>query len=470
VSPVTGDLTALDASELASRIRSRSVSPVEVTEAFLDRIQRLNTRFNAFETVTADHALQQAHDADAEARMGRWRGPLHGVPYGAKDLLATMGIRTTWGARPLKEQVFEYDATVIRKLHEHASPLLGKTAMVEFAGGLGYRDAHASVSGPGRNPWNPERWTGGSSSGSGAAVSASLAPFAIGTETWGSILCPSAFCGLTGLRPTYGRVSRFGGMVCADTFDKIGPLAHTAADCRRVLLEIAGADPQDPTCADEPLDFEKPWRRRLSSLRAALVPMDFSVKGAEPEVKDGFERAVNDLRSAGLRLEPAALPKFPASELAGVLISAEAVSAFERFFRDGRVRRLVDPYAPYQAEIAGVITAADTMKAWRLRRLLQEKMAKFFSEFDVVVTPNFLSVAPLIQDDLVKALPYSDPAGAIGNACGLPAIALPCGFGRDHMPVGFQIMAAPWDEGVLLDLGELYQQRTRWHLERPSLS
>src|SRR5262249_50674283 len=159
--------------------------PVELTEACLERIQRLGGRLNAFETVTSELALAQAHDADDDARRGHFHGPLHGVPYGAKDLLATAGIRTTWGARPLPDQHFDTDATVVQRLRERRSPLLGKCAMVEFAGGLGYRSAAASVSGPGRNPWDPERWTGGSSSGSGAAVAASLAPFALGTETWG---------------------------------------------------------------------------------------------------------------------------------------------------------------------------------------------------------------------------------------------------------------------------------------------
>lgn len=470
MSAVAADVLALSAAELGGQIRARRLSPVDLTEACLDRIHRLGPRLNAFETVTGDLAIAQARDADADARNGRWHGPLHGVPYGAKDLLATAGIRTTWGARPLRNQVFDYDATVVRRLRERGSPLLGKCAMVEFAGGLGYRSAGASISGPGRNPWNPERWTGGSSSGSGAAVAAGLAPFALGTETWGSILCPSAFCGLTGLRPTYGRVSRFGAMACANTFDKVGPLAHSAADCRLILEAIAGHDPDDPESADEPLDFTRSGRHRISSVRAALVPMDFGVKGAEHEVKACFDRAVEELRAAGLHLEEAKLPDFPASELAGILISAEAVSAFENFFRDGRVKHLVDPYAPYQAEIAAGIRGADLQKAWRMRRVLQNQVAQFFQKWDVVVTPNFLSVAPLIREDLVQSLPYGDPAGAIGNACGLPAIALPCGFGRDHMPAGFQILGAPWDEGLLLDLGELYQRRTRWHLERPPLA
>jgi aspartyl-tRNA(Asn)/glutamyl-tRNA(Gln) amidotransferase subunit A len=198
---------------LGERVRSRNLSPVELTEAYLSRIRRFDSKLNAFATVTPELAMEQARRAEREIASGRIRGPLHGVPYGAKDLLATAGIPTTWGAAPTRGQKFDRDATVILKLREAGAILLGKLAMVEFAGCLGYRYADASLQGPGRNPWDPERWTGGSSSGSGAAVSAALVTFAIGTETWGSILCPSAFCGVTGLRPTYGRVSRAGGMV-----------------------------------------------------------------------------------------------------------------------------------------------------------------------------------------------------------------------------------------------------------------
>jgi aspartyl-tRNA(Asn)/glutamyl-tRNA(Gln) amidotransferase subunit A len=301
-----------------------------------------------------------------------------------------------------------------------------------------------------------------------AAVAAGLATFALGTETWGSILCPAAFCGLTGLRPTYGRVSRAGAMVCSWTFDKIGPLTRSAADCRHVLDAIAGADPDDPTSSSEPADL-KPRRLDLTKLKAALVPLDFSVNGAEPEVKVAFDDAVSQLRDAGLRLEDARLPALPAGELAGIIIAAEALAAFEKLYQDGSVKRLRDPYAQYQPEINAAITGADLVKAWRIRRVLQEKMAEFFTEYDVIVTPNFMSVAPRIEDDLTQALSYADPVGAIGNACGLPALALPCGFGREQMPVGFQLMGPPFSEGLLLDLGEAYQKRTKWHLERPPL-
>jgi aspartyl-tRNA(Asn)/glutamyl-tRNA(Gln) amidotransferase subunit A len=464
------DVLLQTVSELGPQIRARKISPVALAEACLARAAKYGPALNAFARMTPDLALDQARAAEKEIGAGRYRGPLHGVPYGAKDLLATAGIGTEWGATPLRGQVFDRDATVVRRLREAGAVLIGKCAMVEFAGCLGYRFPDASSSGPGRNPWNRERWTGGSSSGSGAAVAAGLVPFAIGTETWGSILCPSAFCGITGLRPTYGRVSRAGGMVGSWTFDKIGPLARSAADCRVILQAIAGHDPEDPTSAQEAVALG-PRGRSPRQIRAAMVPLDFEkTKMAEPEVKACFVAAVSELSAAGLHVEIAKLPDFPASELAGLIITAEALSTFENFYREGRVAQLKDRYAQHQPEINRAVGGADLVKAWRMRRLLQEKMAAFFQEYDVIVTPNFMSVAPPIDRDLYQTLPYADPAGAIGNACGLPAIALPCGFGAHHLPAGFQIMAAPWDEALLLDLGELYQKRTAFHRERPPLA
>ena len=454
--------------ELSAQIRARKLAPSELAESYLQRIRRLAGGLNAFETVTAELARKEARAAESEISAGRWRGPLHGIPYAAKDLFATKGIRTTWGAAPCRDQVFDFDATVIRRLREAGAVLLGKSSMIEFAGGLGYRYADSSVSGACRTPWNLERWAGGSSSGSGAAVAAGLCGFALGTETWGSILCPAAFNGVTGLRPTYGRVSRHGAMVCAWSFDKVGPLARSAEDCRLVLDAIAGPDPDDPSCADEPKTFRTANRKPVGKVRGALVPLDFG-KFGEPEVKAAFERAVQELRAAGLNLVEAKLPEIPASEAAGLLISAEALSSFESFYRDGRVKQLRDPYAPLQPEINAAVTGADVVKAWRIRRELQAKMAEFFERFDVIVSPNFMSVAPSITSDFYESLPYPDPVGAVGNACGLPAIALPCGFGREHLPVSFQIMSAPWEEGVLLDLGALWQKRTAFHREKPPL-
>ena len=462
---ISEDALSLTVTDLSERIRDRKLSSTDLTEAYLQRIRRDSGRFNAFETVTADLARRQAREADAAIRAGRYRGALHGIPYGAKDLFDTAGIRTSWGAVPCHDRVPNRDATVVRRLREAGAVLLGKLAMVEFAGGLGYRWPDASASGPGRNPWNTERWTGGSSSGPGAAVAAGLVGFALGTETWGSILCPSAFCGLTGLRPTYGRVSRAGAMVCSYSFDKIGPMARSAADCRAILAAIAGPDPEDSTAADEPLDFAEP-RHAPRAIRAGIIPLDFTKQG-EPEVKRAFEAAVGVLRTLGVRAEPALLPEFPAADLAGAIITAEAISAFENFYRSGRVKQLKDPYAPYQADIAAAMTGADLVKAWRMREALQRRMQEFFERYDVILAPNFMSVAPPVDRDLNQTLAYSDPVGAVGNACGLPALALPSGFGRDDLPVSFQIMGPPWSEGLLLDLGEGYQAKTRHHLARP---
>jgi aspartyl-tRNA(Asn)/glutamyl-tRNA(Gln) amidotransferase subunit A len=469
VSGVGEDVLYLSATELGERIRSRHLSPVELTEGYLARIRKYDPMLNAFATLTPDVALEQARAAEREIGRGRARGPLHGVPYGAKDLLATAGIKTTWGAEPTRDQMFQTDATVVQKLREAGAILLGKLAMVEFAGCLGYRYADASIQGPGRNPWNRDHWTGGSSSGSGAAVAAGLVGFAIGTETWGSILCPSAFCGITGLRPTYGRVSRAGGMVGSWTLDKIGPMARSAADCRIVLESIAGPDRMDPTSSDEPVALSR-RRPDMSRLKAALIPLDFAkTKGAEAEVGQAFDRAVSELRGMGLSVEETSLPEFPASEVATTVLYAEAISTFENYFRDGSVWKLRDAYAPYQSEIAGAVTGADYVKAMRMRAVLQEKMAEFYSTYDVIVSPNFLSVSPPIREDFTKTLPYPDPVGAVGNACGLPAIALPCGFGRGQLPAGFQIMGSAFEEKLLLDLGEAYQARTGYHRERPPL-
>ena len=463
------DVWFATAEELAPELRTGRLSPLELTRGFLDRISRMNGRYNAFEKPTPELALEQAQRAEGELRMNRWRGPLHGVPYAAKDLFDTKGIATAWGTRFLRDRIPNENATVVERLEQAGAVLLGKTAMVEFAGCLGYRFPNASASGPGRNPWDSSRWTGGSSSGSGAAVAAGLCTFALGTETWGSILCPSAFCGLTGIRPTYGLVSRAGGMVGAYTFDKVGPLARSVGDCRVVLQIIAGEDPRDPSCATERTRLDRGAGRPLRSLKAALVPLDWSKVG-ESEVRIAFEAAVAELRAAGLRLETAELPTVPASEVSGVLIGVEALAAFEPFLNDGRVHELVDDMAPRQREIAAPITGADAIKAMRLRESIQRTMRDFLARYDVIVTPNFMSVAPPVEQDLNEALPYGDPVGGLAAACGLPGLAMPTGLGKAGMPAGFQLVGSPFEEATLLDLGEVYQARTRHHRQHPALT
>jgi len=265
--------------ELAALVGAREISPVELTEQFLERLERLGPKYNCVVTVMRQHALTQARRAEGEIAAGHYRGPLHGIPYGAKDLLATAGAPTTWGAAPYKAQHFDFDATVIRRLEEAGAVLVAKLAMIELAGGMGYRQPTASFTGPCVNPWDANAWTGGSSSGSGAAVCSGLVPFAIGSETWGSILSPAGYCGLAGLRPTYGRVSRHGAMALCWSLDKLGPLAQTADDCGLVLDAVAGADPKDPTASARPYRYETMDDKRF---RFGLIP----------NVTEGSEEAV----------------------------------------------------------------------------------------------------------------------------------------------------------------------------------
>src|SRR5271168_174708 len=239
------ELYYLPVTELAKRIQAKTLSPVELTESYLARSEKFGPKLNAYARLTSDAALEQAHAAEKEIHRGHYRGPLHGIPYAAKDLLAVKGVPTTWGAKPYANQVLDYDATVIEHLNRAGAVLLGKASMIELAGGMNYRFASASLQGAAKNPWDTSCWTCGSSSGSGAIVAAGLAAFAIGTETWGSIICPSAFCGISGLRPTYGRVSRYGAMALAPSMDKIGPMARSTEDCARIFAVLAGHDPKD---------------------------------------------------------------------------------------------------------------------------------------------------------------------------------------------------------------------------------
>src|ERR1700755_59978 len=239
------ELFYLPVTDLAHRIEAKTVSPVDLTQMYLSRSEKLGPKLNAYARLTPEIAMAQAAAVEKEIRRGHYRGPLHGIPYAAKDLLAVKGVPVTWGAKPYADQVFDYDATVIEHLNRAGAVMIGKASMIELAGGMNYRFAAASLQGEAKNPWNTNCWTCGSSSGSGAIVAAGLAAFAIGTETWGSIVCPSAFCGVSGMRPTYGRVSKYGAMALAPSMDKIGPMARSAEDCARIFAVLAGHDPKD---------------------------------------------------------------------------------------------------------------------------------------------------------------------------------------------------------------------------------
>jgi aspartyl-tRNA(Asn)/glutamyl-tRNA(Gln) amidotransferase subunit A len=468
---VDEDVLWLSVRELGERIRKRQLSPVDLTAAYLARSQRLGPHLNAYATLLAEAAMDQAEAAERDLAAGRYRGPLHGIPYAAKDLLAVRGAPTGWGARPYDGQTFDADATVVRRLREAGAILLGKAAMIELAGGMGYRTAAASASGPARNPWNLECWTCGSSSGSGAVVAGGLAAFALGSETWGSILCPSAYTGSSGLRPTYGRVSRHGAMALSWSLDKLGPMARSADDCGLVLAALAGHDAQDPASLPEAeARFQWPpraTRRRPEPLRVGWLTNPWSRYG--PGVEAAVQAAAAVLRHAGARVEDAQLPDGPWETAAVVIIQAEGAAAFQDLIASGRVADLADPLGRIGGYIAEQVPASDYVRAQRLRGVLQRRMENLFEPFDVLAAASLPVTATRLPDNLEEVLAFSDPLGGIGNLCGLPGISVPCGFGPDGLPVGIQFVGRALDDGAVLRAATLFQQHTDWHRRHPEV-
>jgi aspartyl-tRNA(Asn)/glutamyl-tRNA(Gln) amidotransferase subunit A len=454
--------------EVAPLIRSRQLSPVALAEASLERLEVEGRALNAVATITSERALEEARAAEREIAAGNYRGPLHGIPYGAKDLLATRGIRTGWGARPLKDQTFSQDATVIRRLGEAGAVMVAKLAMIELAGGLGYNTAAASSAGATKNPWDRTRWSCGSSSGSGSATAAGLVGFSIGSETWGSILCPSAFGGVTGLRPTYGLVPRTGAMALSWTMDKIGPMARSAEDCEIVLRAIAGPDPGDPSSATEEIERAAGSRENARGFRVGVVRPSFG-KIYDPEVEAAFEETVRTLAGLGVATADAKLPDLPLDETAVIIIVVEAAAAFEPLITSGKVRELVEPAARWAGDAARTIRAVDYVRAMQARRLIQEALDEILGRFDVLISPTVPILAARISDKLETSFAYGDPLGSGGNLAGLPALSLPCGFSKGGLPIGFQIVGRPLADLQVLALGRLYQENTDWHRRRPPL-
>jgi aspartyl-tRNA(Asn)/glutamyl-tRNA(Gln) amidotransferase subunit A len=461
------DLVFEPVTVLSRLVRGRKLKSHDLTRACLDRIEKLDPTLHAFVTVTAEAALEEARRADRELAAGKVRGPLHGIPYGAKDLLATRGAPTTWGAEPFRNQVLDRDAAVVRRLREAGAVLVGKLAMIELAGGLGYSTGAASLTGAARNPWDTSRWTCGSSSGSGAAVASAMVPFAIGSETWGSIVCPSAFCGISGLRPTFGRVSRQGAMALSWSLDKLGPMARSARDCEIVYRAIAGHDPEDPYSVDQPKGPESD-PATAPRLKAGFLRLDFS-KAGNPEVKRVFHHAMVALGRAGMTCEEVTLPDLPFAAATIAILSGEVGTAFEEIERDGRVRDLVTRDAVVSMVAARALRASDFVKAQRVRTVCMRAMADLFATWDVILFPTEVHTAFGAEEDFSQ-IAWSDPAGAAGNLCGLPALSVPCGLSDDGLPVGLGIMAGAYDEAKALSVGRFYQGITDWHEQRPPLS
>ncbi|HLK51237.1 MAG TPA: amidase [Bryobacteraceae bacterium] len=459
-------------SELNQRLVSREISTVELARAFANRLQQLGPRYNALALSLPQQAIRKAEETEKEIKRGRTRGPLQGIPYGVKDLLSFAGQPTTWGAQPYAGQVFDYDATAITKLAGVGAVLTGKLSTVELAGGGGYRYATASLQGPGKNPWDVTKWSGGSSSGPAAAVAAGLVPFAIGTETSGSIVTPASYCGVTALRPTYGLVSRYGAMALSWTLDKLGPFARSAEDCGLILQVIAGSDGKDAGSAGRSFYYTPQYGRPVRGMRAGYAPVDFN-EWADPAARPAFGAALDVLKQSGVELQEARLPDFPYGAVISAVIGAEEASIFEQLITSGRVDQLQD-----QAQIAGLkanleIPALAYLKAMRVRRQIQEGFQDLFGRVDVLVAPGRLGPAtPLDQPlDQERGGPRPQDQGMTAlipaaNLAGLPALVLPCGY-AGNLPVALQIVGAPFTENLLLAIGREFQAHTDWHRRRP---
>jgi len=460
--------------ELSAALRNREISSVELTKFFVKRLDTLGPQYNALACSLAKQGHKAAKDADGEIKRERFRGPLQGIPYAVKDLIAVANFPTTWGAKPFADQIFDSNATVIDRLDREKAVLIGKLSMVELAGGGGYSSASASLQGPGLNPWNKLYWSGGSSSGSGAAVAAGLVPYALGSETSGSIITPACFCGVTGLRPTYGLVSRHGAMALSWTLDKIGVLAHSADDCGLVLHAIAGADANDPGSAHKSFYYTPQFYRQLSDLKVGYAEIDFTEWPDDP-LRPAFVKALAAVRSLGSQMIETKLPDFPYGPVIGTIIDSEGASVFEQLIRSGKVDQLAD-----QSQIDGLkasmtYSAIDYLKAMRVRTQIQSAFRDFFANLDLLIAParfNLPDRADRPFDETPPKRPDQKGVGAdlvqASNLCGFPALSIPCGF-VNGLPIGLQIVGSPFSENRIIAFGREFQNRTDFHKQHPAV-
>ncbi len=453
------DLAFAPVTELAALVRSRQVSSVELVRMYLARLKRYDPLLHCVITLTEESALKQAEKADREIAAGHYRGPLHGIPWGAKDLLAYPGYPTTWGAKPFKDQIRDEKATVIARLEDAGAVLIAKLSVGALAWGDVWFDATT------KNPWNPEQGSSGSSAGPAAAVAAGLCGFTIGTETLGSIVSPCTRCGATGLRPTFGRVSRFGCMTLTWSMDKIGPIARSVEDCALVFAAIHGRDGLDPSAVDRP--FQWPPRQDVRTLRVGFIESLFddrrleNIEDAEAKKRVAqmmvFDRRVLDvLRGLGVKLIPIELPdKYPIGPLS-LILTAEAAAAFDELTRSGRddelVRQVVNAW-PNEFRQGQLIPAVEYLRANRIRTLLMREMSRMMESVDVYVSP-----------------PFGGSNLLLTNLTGHPSVVLPHGFRPEGgTPTSITFTGRLNGDDAVLALAHAYQRATDFHLRRPPL-
>ena len=463
---MTQELHYLTIREAADLISAGDLSPVELTQAFLDRIEETDGRLNSYITVLADEALAEARAAEEEIRQGSYRGPLHGIPLAHKDLYDTAGVKTTAGSRLYADRVPTEDSTVITRYREAGAILLGKLSMYEFA--LGGPDPTTQFA-LARNPWNLEHIPGGSSSGSGSAVAAGQCMGALGSCTGGSIRGPAAYCGTVGLKATYGRVSRAGVVTLSWSQDHCGPLTWTVEDAALMLQPIAGHDPKDPASATAPTaNYSEAIREDISGLVVGL-PRHFFFDprpSVDPEVQAVVETAVKELESLGARVEEVTIPSLEYVRSANsIIMLTEAYS----FHADDLRNRPGDygQQARVRFRIGGLLSAADYLQATKIRQVAKREFAQALEKVDVLVSPTMTQPAPPFQS-YDPATTARDPSfTAPYNFTGLPAISVPCGFTQKGLPVGVQIAGRPFAEPEILRVAHTYERHAGWYKRRP---
>jgi aspartyl-tRNA(Asn)/glutamyl-tRNA(Gln) amidotransferase subunit A len=455
---------------LATLIQRQEVSPVEATQAVIDRVEKFDRQLNSFITLLRDEALTQAHAAEQEIQAGRYRGPLHGIPIAVKDLIYTKDIRTTAGSKVLFDFKPAYDATVVSRLQDAGAILIGKLNMHEFARGA--TNAH-SVVGACTNPWDTLRVPGGSSGGSAAALAAGLCFGALGSDTGGSIRIPAALCGIVGLKPTYGRVSRHGVFPLSWSLDHVGPMARTVADVALILQVIAGHDRHDPTTRTAVVpDYSAALTKDIEGAHLG-IPQEFYFEQLDPEVRDSVRAALQALERAGAQLEEVSLPLSKYAAAAGRIITlTESAEIHEPFLKGHAADYTPDVRAGLL--VGQLIPGKHYLKAQRVRGLIRQEMAAALRRVDALVTPTVPIPAPrsgqatvnLNQEpiDVTWALSrLTRPA----NLAGFPAISVPCGFTKGGLPIGLQFTGRPFGEATILQLAYAHEQEATWHQRRP---
>ena len=466
--PSGSSLCFLSIGQAGTLLRQRRISPVELTHAFLDRIGAIDERLHSYITITRDHALEAARIAEAAILAGDYRGPLHGIPVALKDLYDTQGILTTAGCRVYNERIPAEDATTTSRLKAAGSILLGKTAMSELAlGGPDFTSPYPIS----RNPWNTEHYTGGSSSGSGAAVAAGLCMGALGSCTGGSIRGPASLCGIVGMKPTYGRVSRFGVVPLSWSQDHCGPMTWTVEDTAYMLQAIAGYDPKDPTTGAAPVpDYSLALRTDIKGLTIG-VPRDYfyaSRPEVDPEVITTAEKGLETLQSLGANLEEVSIPSLEYVRAANtVIMLCEAFS-----IHAGNLKSRPQDFGDMvraRFRMGGMINGSDYVLAQRCRQLVKRECAEVFNKVDVLVTPTMTHPAPAFEGHDPTAMLRGPSYVAPFNLTGLPAMSVPAGYSSKGLPIGMQIVGKPYDEPTVLRVGYTYEQHARWFERRPPI-